>query len=123
MTVRFIKASVIYFVLGVVLGMYMGMTNQFVFTSAHAHINLLGWVSLALSGLIYQAFPVASKNKLAVTHFWLLMIGVPLLSLALIMFGLGNHAIGGVLSAIGGFSIIGGVIVFAINVNINIKSN
>lgn len=61
--------------------MYIGFGDQFVFSSAHAHINLLGWVSLALSGVIYQLFPLAGENKLAVLHFWLQMIGVPLLTL------------------------------------------
>jgi len=28
----------------------------------HAHMNLLGWVSMALFGLIYQAFPAAGQT-------------------------------------------------------------
>ena len=65
MGVRFIKVSVLYFVIGIGFGMYIGFGDQFAFSSAHAHINLLGWVSLALSGVIYQLFPLAGENKLA----------------------------------------------------------
>ena len=64
MGIRLIKVSVLYFVVGIVFGMYMGFADQFVFSSAHAHINLLGWVSLALSGIIYHLFPHTGENKL-----------------------------------------------------------
>ncbi len=102
--------------------MYIEFGNQFVFSSAHAHINLLGWVSLALSGIIYQLFPLAGNNKLAAIHFGLQMIGVPLLTLAMVLFGLGKFEIGGPLSGIGGMLVFAGVIIFAINVFKNVKS-
>jgi cbb3-type cytochrome oxidase subunit 1 len=47
----------------------MGVSDSFQFTSAHAHINLLGWVSLAITGGIYHIFPTAGENKLAKIHF------------------------------------------------------
>lgn len=121
MGVRFIKVSVIYFVIGVIFGMYMGISEQFQFSSAHAHINLLGWVSLAIAGLIYQVFPSVGKNKLATTHFWFQMFGVPLLSLSMILFGLGNDGAGVPLSAIGGSLVIIGVVLFAINILKNLE--
>ncbi|WP_175476851.1 MULTISPECIES: hypothetical protein [Virgibacillus] len=47
---RFLKIAAVYSVLGVCLGLTMGITENFSFTSVHAHLNLLGWVSLALFG-------------------------------------------------------------------------
>lgn len=123
MGVRFIKMSVLYFVIGIGFGIYIGFGNQFAFSSAHAHINLLGWVSLALSGVIYQLFPLAGENKLAGIHFWLQMIGVPLLTFAMVLFGLGKFEIGGPLSGIGGILVFVGVIIFAINILKNVKMN
>ncbi len=122
MGVKFIKVAVIYFIIGVSMGMYMGITDHFVFTSAHAHINLLGWVSLAVTGLIYQVFPVAGNSKLAKVHFWLHMIGIPLLTISMIFFGLGNFSMGIPLSAVGGILVIAGVLVFVVNVIKNVKS-
>ena len=78
MAIRFIKIAAIDFVIGADLGIYMGGSDRFSFTSAHAHINLLGWVSLALAGLIHRAFPQAGRSGLAAAHYWLKMIGVPL---------------------------------------------
>ena len=37
----------------------------------HAHINLLGWVSLTLFGLFYRAVPAAASTTLAKVHFGL----------------------------------------------------
>lgn len=122
MGVKFIKVSVIYFLIGISLGFYMGIAGLFQFTSAHAHINLLGWVSLAITGVIYHVFPLAGENKLAKIHFWLMMIGVPVLSFSMILFGLGQFQIGGPLSGVGGILIFIGVVLFIINVMKNVKA-
>jgi hypothetical protein len=39
---------------GVSLGIYMGIAHDFTLTPVHAHLNLLGWVSLFLMGLYYR---------------------------------------------------------------------
>jgi hypothetical protein len=35
-------------------GMYMGSHQDFTMAPAHAHLNLVGWASLALMGTFYQ---------------------------------------------------------------------
>lgn len=124
MGIKFIKVSVTYFLIGISLGIYMGFADKFQFTSAHTHINLLGWVSLAISGVIYHLFPYAGENTLAKVHFWLMMIGVPLLTFAMILFGLGEIGIGGPMSGIGGILILIGVVLFVFNVlkNVQVKA-
>ena len=58
----------------------------------HAHVNLLGWVSMLLYGLFYRTIPRAAEGTLPVVHFWLSLVSllamIPLLS----MFLLGNAA-------------------------------
>lgn len=39
---------------GMVLGIRMGISQDFTLAPAHAHLNLLGWVTLALYGLYYR---------------------------------------------------------------------
>ena len=53
MGIKFIKVSVVYFTIGVLLGMYMSMEHDYVLKGVHVHISLLGWASLALAGIIY----------------------------------------------------------------------
>jgi cbb3-type cytochrome oxidase subunit 1 len=44
---------------GMCLGIYMGLSHDFTLAPAHAHANLLGWVSLFLFGLFYRTHPQA----------------------------------------------------------------
>ncbi|MDX5475571.1 MAG: cytochrome-c oxidase, partial [Bacillaceae bacterium] len=60
MAVRLIKISAIYFFVGVLLGYYMSTVSTYTLTPVHVHINLLGWTSLTLAGLIYLSFPAAA---------------------------------------------------------------
>ena len=79
MAIRFIQVSVVYFAIGVLLGMYMSMEHDYALTGVHVHINLLGWASFALAGIIYHLFPKAGNHILAKVHFWGSNIGLPLM--------------------------------------------
>ncbi|MFY0545544.1 cytochrome-c oxidase [Brevibacillus sp. H7] len=116
MAARCLKIAVVYFVIAVLMGISMGILQFFAVSSVHAHLNLLGWVSLALVGLIYRAYPKAGETRLASVHFWLHNIGLPLMQGSLfIMMTTGNHGL--VIGAIIGSILIGvGVILFAVNV-------
>ena len=39
---------------GMSLGIYMGINQDFTLAPAHAHVNLLGWVTMALYGLYHR---------------------------------------------------------------------
>ncbi len=79
----FLRLSVLFAVLGVVLGYYMGATHNFTISSVHAHINLLGWVSMFLYGLFYRAFPEAAQGRLPKAHLTLAAVGLPLMMIGL----------------------------------------
>ena len=70
MTVRLIKLAVVYLVIGMTLGVGMGMSHNFLFRSVHAHVNLLGWASLALAALVFHVFPETARTRLATVWFW-----------------------------------------------------
>ena len=55
-------------VAGVVLGVVMGATHDFQLSPVHAHVNLVGWASLALFGLTYRAYPEMGRSRLATIH-------------------------------------------------------
>src|SRR5215470_5556377 len=115
MSARFLKTAVVYFVLAVAVGVYMGATQKLAQVPVHAHLNLLGWVSMALFGLIYQAYPAAGHTKLARWHFWIHQLGLPALMVAVWMVHAGNTAadpIAGLLSVIVAI----GIVLFAVNV-------
>src|SRR5882672_9764507 len=66
----FFAVAPIYVLIGMGLGMFMGATNNFTLAPAHAHLNLIGWVTMALYGTFYALARDASK-KLAWTVFYL----------------------------------------------------
>ena len=45
-----LKLAVLYLIVGVGLGIAMGATENFTLRPVHAHLNLLGWTTMALGG-------------------------------------------------------------------------
>ena len=74
-----IKIASIYMVASLAIGFYMGVTHVFTLLSVHSHIGLLGWVTMALAGLVYVTTPRCTGNRLAHTHFWLHNLGLPIM--------------------------------------------
>jgi hypothetical protein len=74
-SIAFFGAAVVYALGGMVLGMYMGGSNDHTLAPVHAHINLLGWASLAIMGAFYGLAGAATPMKLAWTNFGLSNIG------------------------------------------------
>jgi hypothetical protein len=50
----FMKAAVIYGVIGFALGVYMGANHAYALRSVHSHLNLLGWNTFVISAFYYQ---------------------------------------------------------------------
>ncbi len=75
----FITMAIIYAVLGMALGLIMGIIQDISHTPVHAHINLVGWASMALFGLIYRAYPDLAASPLARLHFIAMTIGTPIM--------------------------------------------
>lgn len=67
---------------GMLLGIQMGMAHDFQLVPVHAHINLVGWVSLALFGIGYR-LGFAKAGGLGVLHFWIAAAGAFLLPLGI----------------------------------------
>ena len=65
----FILLAGLCLMVGVYLGMWMGVNKDFTLAPVHAHLNLLGWASLALFGLTYSAYPEIGRTRLAAVHF------------------------------------------------------
>lgn len=97
--IKFLKASLIYFIIGVTMGaiMTIGPIYDFIvlsklFERAHAHINLIGWLSLSIIGFIYYLLlknpdkPLYSE-KLGNMGFWLINIGISAEFVALLIGG------------------------------------
>lgn len=115
-----LKLAVAYLVIGVLMGVVMGATHDFRLSPVHAHVNLLGWATLGLAGVVYTLFPQAGESRLAKVHFWLINIGLPVMSVALAFELLGHQAAAPVLG-IASMGVGLGVAAFAANLFTNLK--
>jgi hypothetical protein len=115
-----LKLAVLYLILGISLGIAMGASQNFTLRPVHAHINLLGWTTMALAGLIYSVFPKAGESGLARLHFWLLNLALPVMMGALTLLLLGHMGIAPVLAIA---EIVGAlaILAFAANLFLNLK--
>ena len=78
-----IKVSVLYLMIGVGMGIFMGAVQDFSLRPVHAHVNLLGFTTLAIAGVIYSVYPKAGGSILAKLHFWLMNLSLPVMMIAL----------------------------------------
>jgi hypothetical protein len=86
----FFAIGVIYLLLGMSWGMHMGASEDFSMMPAHAHLNLLGWVTMAIYGTFYALTQATLSPKLAWTNFALAAGGVAVMIPSLALY-LGNH--------------------------------
>ncbi|MGG1659739.1 cytochrome-c oxidase [Brevibacillus sp. NRS-1366] len=115
MAARFLKIAAVYFVIAIILGIVMGITKAFAYASVHAHLNLAGWVSLAIIGLIYRAYPQTAKTPMATWHFWLHNISLPVMQGSLFLMILTQTESFVVGTIIGSLGLGVGILLFAWN--------
>ena len=80
---RFIRASLVWFGVGILLGLAMAWwpAQALVYRPAHLHAHLLGFVSMMIFGVAYHAMPrfagaPLASRRLARLHFWVANIGL-----------------------------------------------
>src|SRR5215470_13602389 len=78
-SIRFMLVAIVAALIGMCGGVLMAIAQDFSLAPAHAHLNLLGWVTMALYGLFYRAYPEAAHGLLPRIHFWLAACGVTLM--------------------------------------------
>jgi cbb3-type cytochrome oxidase subunit 1 len=78
----FIRSSLAWFALGILLGLGMAIHPVWVvYRPAHAHMNVVGFLTLMVFGVGYQLLPrlfghPLYSRKLAVWHLWLANLGL-----------------------------------------------
>ncbi len=125
-TVAFIRAAMIYFVLAMLLGIRMSWTGAaYPSIPMHVHFNLLGWMSMMIYGVAYHILPRFSgqplwSERLSTWHFYLANIG--LIGMVFGWLIIGSAGGGGYILYI--FSLIEGVSIlfFAVNMFKTVKA-
>jgi cbb3-type cytochrome oxidase subunit 1 len=108
----FFKTAVIFLIIGIGMGLKMSISGTHNVTGAHAHANLLGWVTMALFGSYYALNPIRAGSKLALVHFGIYTAGVTIMIPALYLMLSGLPSLVPAV-AVGSVTAFLGVIVFA----------
>ena len=101
------RTALVWFLITISFGMYMGMTQQFHLGPSHAHMGVLGWLSSAVFATVYAV----AKEGPGVTraprlHWALHNIGVAVMTGSLFMMLSNRGEYWGALIPIGGLLVI-----------------
>ena len=108
----FFKAAILFLIVGIGLGIHMSISQNHNVIGAHAHINLLGWVTSALFGGYYALNPAKAERRLTYIHFAVYTTGVAIMAVSLYFLLLGVTALEPVV-AVSSLIVFAGVLIFA----------
>ena len=73
-SLRLIRIAALFGLVGTVLGSHMAGSGSYAFRPVHAHILLVGWLSMFSWGVFYRIYKVRA-TKLVAVHGWSAIIG------------------------------------------------
>lgn len=114
----FLLAGILYLLVGMVMGNFMGRTGDHSQMPTHAHIMMLGFVSMSIFAIVYHLWPVMQESVLAKVHFGLHQLGT--LSMIILLYlttgGLGDTSALGPFFGMTDMTLIVATLVFGWNV-------
>ncbi len=99
---------------GMVLGMAMGITQNFLLAPAHAHFLLLGYVAMFLSALYYRTVPEAAASQFAPVQAVVSVVGAILFPIGIACVRLGDRARFMPVLIAGWLTVLTGMLLFAV---------
>lgn len=73
---RFFITGTVFALLGMIWGIQMSATHDHTLSPAHGHLNLIGFVAMAVFGTFYALSPAAAVSRLAGIHYLLTVAAV-----------------------------------------------
>ena len=109
----FFKTAVVWLILGIGAGLQMAISGDHSAFPAHAHINLLGWVTSAIFGGYYALNPAKAERKIAMIHYGLYNVGLMIMLPALYLMLHGGYTAIEPVVAVGSLIVAAAVLLFA----------
>ena len=107
------RTAVLFALLGMGMGIAMAMARDHAAMPAHAHLNLLGWVSLFLFGLYYRLNPALDVSRLALVQVGVWSFGTGVLTIAVAAIHMGYEAADPA-AAVGSLIVLAAMLLFAV---------
>jgi hypothetical protein len=105
------RAAVLMAIAGMIWGIVMGISQDHSTLPAHAHLNLLGWVSLFLFGIYYHLHPGVDRGALALWQVWIWIAGTIILTIGVGLVHSG-HEIGDPIAAVSSLLVLADMLLF-----------
>lgn len=88
----YFRTAIVFLIVGLCMGLKMGMSGDHSIIGAHAHANLLGWVTMAIFGGYHALNPEKAERRIATLQYGVYTFGVALMVPALYLMLSGNPA-------------------------------
>ena len=88
----YFRTAIVFLIAGICIGLKMAISQDHSVIGAHAHANLLGWVTMAIFGGYYALNPEKAERRIAMLQYGVYTFGVALMVPALYMMLSGNMA-------------------------------
>ena len=85
--------AILFLIAGIMVGLHMAITHDHTATPAHAHINLLGWVTMSLFGGYLALNPRKAAWGLARMQYYVYTAGVLVMTSSLYLLVTGRPAL------------------------------
>jgi cbb3-type cytochrome oxidase subunit 1 len=105
-------AAVLATIAGMLWGLDMAISENHAAMPAHAHLNLLGWVSLFLFGIFYRLHPSLDATKLALAQVWVWIIGTIVMAVGVGLISTGTTSAEPI-AAVGSLIVLADMLLFA----------
>jgi len=105
------SAAVLLALTGMVWGITMAISQDHSTMPAHAHLNLLGWVSLFLFGVFYHLHPTIDRSRTALIQAAVWIVGTVVLTIGVGLVHSGTPA-GDPIAGIGSLIVLAGMVLF-----------
>jgi hypothetical protein len=99
------RAAVLFVCAGMIWGITMAISQNHATMPGHAHLNLLGWVSLFLIGIYYRINPTLECSRSAILQVWTWIVGTLVITVGVGLIYTG-HPEADPIAAIGSFIIL-----------------
>ena len=105
------QAAVVIVVAGMIWGLQMAISRDHAAPPAHAHLNLLGYVSLFLFGLYYRLHPSLDRSRAALVQVAVWIAGTIVMTIGVGLVHTGREA-GDPFAAIGSLVVLADMVMF-----------
>jgi len=103
--------AVLLVLVGMVWGIEMAISQDHSAMPAHAHLNLLGWVSLFLFGIFYHLHPEIDRSRIALVQASVWIVGTVILVIGVGLVHTG-HESGDPIASVGSLIVLLGMLMF-----------